>query len=294
MDTPLVVTPTATRPASRQPLSALSKWTVVSLAAMVVLLIWLELVLEVSARACSARQLPVCPPVALILGLPALVVAVLIVATRRRWAPLLGVLYWILLIAANMRHLASDEWRIPHDLAHPEYFDTFAFTVVMLAVAVVGIVSGVSATIQNYRAPTAAEMDDARRQTPRWFPALLAALAGLALGAIVVAAIPRAAVGGGMSDSELATLPALSAVRTGFDRGELRVKAGEVVALRLENRDTVVHSFNLDELNLHVLMRPGKPGLALFKTGTPGTYTFYSDVGDDRWMGMVGTLIVEP
>src|SRR6266508_5421603 len=151
MDTPLAVAPTATRPAGRQRLSALSKWTVATLAAVVVMLIWLQ-VAVVSQYWFFA----------LVVGTPALVVAVPIVVTRRRWAPLLGVLYWVLLVGSALR-------RIPYDITHPEYFDTFAFTVVVNALAVIGIVAGVGATIQNYRAPRAAETDDGRRRVPAWF-----------------------------------------------------------------------------------------------------------------------------
>src|SRR6266540_3275186 len=166
MDSPLVVT--RTRAAGGTPLAALSKWTVATLVAVVVMLIWLQ-VAVVSQYWFFA----------LVLGTPALVAAVPIVATRRRWAPLLGVLYWVLLVASALR-------RMPYDITHPEYFDTFAFTVIVNALAVVGTIAGVGATIQNYRAPRAAETDDGRRRVPAWFPALLWSLAGLCLGALLI------------------------------------------------------------------------------------------------------------
>ena len=192
MDTPPIVTPTATRPAGRQPLPALSKWTVATLAAAVVMLIYLNV------TALSQYF----PWFALVLGLPAVVAAVPIVVTRWRWAPLLGMLYWILLVASALR-------RIPYDITHPEYFDTFAFTVVINAVAVVGIVAGAGATVQNYRAPTAAETADGRRRVPEWFPAVLWSLAGLCLGALLIGALPRADDTIGVSPEALAALPAL-------------------------------------------------------------------------------------
>jgi len=279
MDTPLVVNPTATRPAGRKPLPALSKWTVATLAAVVVMLIWLQVAVARSFF----------PPLALALGTPALVVAVPIVATRWRWAPLLGAIYWILIIVVN-------RGVIPYDITHPEFFDTFAFTVIVLALAVVGIVAGIGATIQNYRAPAAPETDTDWRRVPHWFPTMLWSLAALCAGALLVGAIPRtSATSGttGVSPEALAALPALGVDHFQFDQQELRVKAGQIVALRLENRDDRDHSFDIDEFKVHVPIGRDQPSLALFTPDKPGTYTFYCNVPGHR-ATMVGTLIVEP
>src|SRR5712691_1406534 len=105
METPLAVNSTASRPTGRKPLPALSKWTVATLAAIILMLIWLQVVVIGGFS----------PPLALILGLPAAVVTVPIGATRWRWAPLLGVLYWIALVALNVPFIRQD-------LAHPEIF----------------------------------------------------------------------------------------------------------------------------------------------------------------------------
>jgi uncharacterized cupredoxin-like copper-binding protein len=268
MDTLSGVTPIAMPPARRKPLSALSKWLVFTLAAIVLMLIWLQVAV---VRGFS-------PPLVLILGLPTLVVAVPIVATRWRWVPLLGALYWILLFVMN--------WKVtPYDITHPEAYNTFAFTVIAQALTMVGIVAGVGATVQNYRGPAGPDAET-----------LIWALAGLCLGALLVGAIPRTSAtssNAGVSPQALAALPALGMKHLKFDQQELRVKAGEVVALRLENRDDREHSFDIDELNVHVPIGIGQAGLALFTPDKPGTYTFYCSVPGHR-ATMVGTLIVEP
>jgi uncharacterized cupredoxin-like copper-binding protein len=277
MSTQPVVTPNTPHLAGRKPLTALSQWTVAALAALILMLIDLQVGIVGQFS----------PPLALVLGLPALAVAVLLLATRWRWAPLLAVLYWILLVVVNVPY-------IRHDLAHPEYFNPFAFTVIVLVLAVVGLVAGVGATIQNYRGPRAAETDNGRRRLPAWFRPLLWSLAGLCLGALLVGALPRATSGATVSAGTLAALPTLTAAQIRFAPTELRVKAGEIVALRLENRDNTPHSFNIDAFNVHIEMPPGESSLALFKASTPGIYTFYCDVPGHREAGMVGTLIVEP
>jgi plastocyanin len=195
-----------------------------------------------------------------------------------RWTPLLGALLSGLVVAGN-------SGPIIYDLTHPEGFHAFAYMVVAVAFAVVGVVAGIGATAQNYRA--------SERRAPRWLPTSLVALAALGLGAILVAAIPREA-GAGVSPEALAGLPALTTPDFRFDRSEIKVKVGETVALRLDNPHTAPHSFDIDELNLHVPMISGKSGLALFKPAEPGTYTFYCGLPGHRELGMEGMLIVEP
>jgi len=277
MDTPLVVNPTVARAAGRQPLSALSKWTVATLGTLIVMLIWLQVVVVRGFF----------PPLVLILGLPALVVAAPIVLTRWRWAPLLAVLYWILILIMNRE-------QIPHDITHPEVFNPFAFTVMVLALAVVALVAGVGATVQSYRVGTAAGMAGDPLHLPRWFPGLLVSLAGICGGALLVGAIPQAEDTTGVSPEALAALPALGAGHFQYDQPELRVRAGQVIALRLENRDNVGHSFDIDEFNVHVPIGLDGPSLALFTPNKPGTYTYYCSLPSHRELGMVGTLIVEP
>ena len=81
-----------------------------------------------------------------------------------------------------------------------------------------------------------------------------------------------------------------------FAQKELRVKAGETVALRLDNKDRETHLFEVDEFTIHAPVLPGEEGLALFKVTQPGTYTFYCapHYNKEAGEGMKGTLIVEP
>jgi nitrite reductase (NO-forming) len=122
----------------------------------------------------------------------------------------------------------------------------------------------------------------------------LGALTGLCLGALLVASLAVGTSTGGVSAETLAKLPALATLPNAFDRTELRAKAGETVALRLENQDTQSHGFDIDELNIHTLLPAGATSLALFTPSTPGSYTFYCSIPGHREAGMVGTLIVEP
>ncbi len=250
----------------RAPLSALTKLTIAAL-------------LGLASVAVYAKTMVVGPmdlSTAILTAVLLLVAGV--IATGRRWAPLLGVLMSSLPIVGSLN-------LIIHDLTHPEAFSLFVIVLLVVATTLVGIVAGVSATVQNYRSR--------ERRIPRvMFPAL-AAFAGLCVGAILVAAIPREA-SAGVDSTILAGLAPLTTPDFSFEQTELTAKVGETVALRFENPHIAPHSFDIDELNVHIPAAPGSQGLILFTPTQPGTYTYYCAVPGHRGLGMEGTLIVAP
>jgi uncharacterized cupredoxin-like copper-binding protein len=141
------------------------------------------------------------------------------------------------------------------------------------------------ATLQNYRA--------AGRGAPRGTFAAQTALIGLCVGALLVGAL-AARGSAGVSPEILARLPAISTPGMHFDQPELKIKAGDTIALRLENPHSASHSFDIDALNVHVPVVAGQQGLILLAPTQPGSYSFYCSVPGHREAGMVGTLIVEP
>jgi uncharacterized cupredoxin-like copper-binding protein len=250
------------QPAARAPLSALAKVTIATLVACLVLMTYMQMLVGGWD-----------PPVLLIFGIPAVLFALPVALIRRRWAAWFGVFFWAAFLAANGPYLA-------HDLAHPEIRQVFIFMVVLVAVNVIGLAAGLGAALARASG------------LPRWFTNGVKVVLGVCVGASFVAALPRA--GSGVDAATLARLPALTTTRMQFTQPELRAVAGETVALRLENSDPAGHSFDIDELNVHVSMPPGEPTLALFTPTEPGAYVFYCSVPGHREAGMVGTLVVEP
>jgi heme/copper-type cytochrome/quinol oxidase subunit 2 len=264
METPLIMTdksaPTRLLPAT------LGKLTLIALVGLALCLAYLQ----------AAIIGALIPPLA-VFAVVSLVVAG-VVGIGWRWAPALGALWSAFIIVGNSEAIA-------YNFAHPNNTHQFNFTVITLAVAVVGVVAGVSAAVQNYRG--------AERSTPRSLPVVLTALVALCLGAILVAAIPQGGASAGVSAEVLSGLSALSVASSAFDQQEIHAKVGETIALRLDNRDSEAHSFDIDELNVHAPMPARQSGLALFKPSKPGTYTFYCGIPAHRNL-MVGKLIVEP
>jgi uncharacterized cupredoxin-like copper-binding protein len=255
---------TISRPA-RLPLPALSKLASAAVAGLALALIYVQAMLIGE----------LVPPLAVFAGL--MILAATLMATGWRWTPLLGTLLSLLVIAGNSEHLV-------YDLTHPESFHIFVFSVVAVGLALVGAVAGIGATLQNYRS--------ADRRAPRGTTTALTAFVALCVGAILVAALPREA-GAGASPEMLAQLPAVTIPDLRFEQEQLKVKAGEMVALRLDNQHAAPHSFDVDELNVHVPVAAGKQSLILFQPAQPGTYTFYCAVPGHREAGMEGTLVVE-
>lgn len=218
--------------------------------------------------------------------IPALVVAA-IVASRFRWTPALGALFSGLMPQDGAMFLTDL-------LTQPDTPATFGLAASFFASAAAGLIAGIAATVQNYRAPRSRPF--VNPPAPRWvYPALLA-LAALVLGGILTTAIQPHGVSTGFSPETLATLPVLTAKDHLFDQPEIRARVGETVALRLDNGDTSTHYLDIDEFNVHTIIPAGKSNVALFKPTQPGRYTFYCHPHADKAArtGMVGTLIVEP
>jgi plastocyanin len=272
MGTPLV----ATRTWSLKPLGALRLWTIIGLVGSISALIYMQM-----------TAIGFDPLVSGFVLLASIIAAAVVVGWR--WAPLLGALWSILLLAAFGPNAV-------YDLTHPAVFDHFAFSVIVVAFMVATVVAGIGATVQHERSRRRPDSTTEPRQAPRALLAFLGALTGLCLGALLVASLAAGTSAGGVSASALAKLPALTTLPNsfGFDRTELRAKVGETVALRLSNQDTQSHSFDIDEFTVHTSLPAGATSLALFTPSTPGTYTFYCSIPGHREAGMVGTLIVEP
>ena len=210
-----------------------------------------------------------------------------IVALRFRWPPALGALLCAMQLIEGSIFLGSA-------LSQPDSILTFTFAALFFLISIVGLVAGVGATVQNYRAPRSRPLVDP--PAPGWaYPAVLA-LSALTLGGILSTAIQPRGVQPNFSPEAVAALPALTAKDEQFDQSQISAKVGETVVLRLENADTNTHYLDIDEFNVHALIPPGKRNVALFKPTQPGTYTFYCHPHADKAAraGMVGTLVVEP
>jgi len=94
----------------------------------------------------------------------------------------------------------------------------------------------------------------------------------------------------------------VAAAMDGFDKPEIRIKAGEPVTIRLTSLDNSHHTdgggkhqWAVDELGLNIITQPESSNYTTFTPDKPGTYTFYCDIccGGRANPTMNGTLVVE-
>jgi plastocyanin len=209
-----------------------------------------------------------------------------VMATGWRWTSLIAT---VLLGLLTIGVIAPTMSMILQEISTPG-MPMGPLLLLLLPTMVIGTITGVVTTVQNYRqTPT-------NRHLPRWLTLVLCTIIGLALGASGLHVIAAAPEGTEVAHKILASLPSLVTKDFAFDQQEIRVKAGELVALRLTNADQMPHSFDVDEFDVHVLMPPSQDALALFIPTEPGTNTFYCAPHYNKATGegMKGTLIVEP
>lgn len=220
---------------------------------------------------------------ALIVPLAIIMILTLVVAgvcaTRWRWAPLLAALWVIISVIPGLEPYISA-------LTQPAETGLFIVTLVSLLLLLIALVAGVAELVAG-RSQEAGSV-------PRWLSSFLFGTATFAVGASLVATLSQPGATAGISAEVLAQLPALVGGRNTFDQAELRARVGERVVLRLENSDTLMHSFDIDEFNVHVPMPTGSPALAIFTPTEAGSYRFYCRIPGHTEAGMFGTLIVEP
>ena len=224
------------------------------------------------------KLLPVFVSIASILVILGILAVVWPVARRHAWVWLVPVALAVLLQSIN----AQDT---PYDLARPANTSPFLVTIVALAGALAAIVGGVVAFIEVRQGQPLS-----KRSAAVW---LSAALVGIVVGAAVTSQLAgRSSTGGSAVEA-----PTVTEVVTIHDRmfvgHSLHMKYGQVLGLVIVNPTDVAHSFDLDSLDIHILLRANSTTAVVIHPRGAGTLTFYCSYHGHRAAGMVGTITVE-
>lgn len=83
----------------------------------------------------------------------------------------------------------------------------------------------------------------------------------------------------------------MEATNFSFSPNVIKASAGDRVSLTF-TKNSGFHTFVIDEIDLEFAIAQGEV-LNFTAPNTPGSYTFYCDIGSHRAQGMEGTLIVE-
>lgn len=198
---------------------------------------------------------------------------------RRAWFWLVAVLLAVLLLAMNAPY-------IPYDLARPANTSRFLLASVVLAGALAVIVGGVVSVLEI------------RLGRPIWTRSGRAARGSMvAIGIVVGAAVTSLLAGMNLGGAGVAEAPTITAVitvdDTKFVENRLRVQHGAILGLFVTNPTDIGHSFDIDSLDVHVLLPPHSTRAVAIHPDGPGTLEFYCSVAGHRDAGMVGTVIVD-
>ena len=155
---------------ARQPLSAFGKLTAVALLGGTV------------SSGILAITIGYPDNTALLIVTACLLLATGLVATGFRWIPPL-----VTLLSGIFLYQIATEPFVAYHLTNPKEGGFLPFVLDVLIIAFVFVTFGASigATVQNYR--------QGERQAPRWLPSALTGVAGMVIGAILIAAIAQPA-----------------------------------------------------------------------------------------------------
>jgi plastocyanin len=199
-----------------------------------------------------------------------------VVVRGPRWAPLLA-------IPVAVAVLDRMRVYVPFSLERPEEIGSLVFSLLVLAVVGVCLVTGPVAVLSTYRAV---------RRATTW-----SAAGGLAVAALLGVALAASAQpdqGEGLTAAERASLPQVVMDDYRYVPDALSVQAGQELQVLLVNDDTETYRLVLDELDVDVVVPSGREAVVRLRPEARGTFTWYSseEDGEHRALGMVGTLEV--
>ncbi len=200
-------------------------------------------------------------------------------ARRRSW-------FWILDVVAGILILLLFAPGIAFSLTHPGDAQGFIPTVLALLGAGLAIAGGIRAFL------------DLRRGSPSWTRSgragwVVTALVAVTVGALATSAVAGSASAGGGGVAEAPTVTGVvTAQDIKFAETTLSMKNGEVLGLFVINKDDFAHTFDIDELNIHVALPARSTTAVAIKPTAAGTLPFYCAVPGHKEAGMAGTLTI--
>lgn len=221
---------------------------------------------------------------AVIIGLVAISVVVGLAAVA--WTPArTRPWFWIACAVLGLLVLLFNGFYAPYALTHPADALTFVTTLAALVAGVLVIVGSLTA------------WREARGGRPLWHARgraglVIAGIAGLVLGASVTSFVAAASTSAGQA---LSGPPAATATLLAKDTafvGDLEAASGQVLGVFVTNADAYAHSFDLDELGIHVPLPATSTTFVALQPTKGGQLPFYCAIPGHRDAGMVGTITV--
>jgi hypothetical protein len=176
---------------------------------------------------------------------------------------------------------------LAYDITRPTITETFLRSMLVLVGGLAIIVGGITAFVE------------VRRGRPVWTRIRpIGWVSTVVVGALVGAAITSLLAGSASAGrAGVAEEPSVSGVliveRNAFGQTGLPMSHGDVLGLFIVNADPFPHSFDIDSLDIHVLLPPNSTTAVAIKPTGAREVEFYCSVPGHVAAGMVGTLSVE-
>jgi uncharacterized cupredoxin-like copper-binding protein len=172
-------------------------------------------------------------------------------------------------------------------------FTAWLTMTVLLVAAGVGVAFGMAASLEAFgrKTPAPALLGDHFSIAAMGASAALGSTIGMALLGVAVAATPPPADSTATLQGRPDNYVTVVMHNVRFDPADLELPAGKVTAVFLVNEDPFGHSFDVDELNVHVPVAAGETRVVMLDPPAGASLRFYCSIPGHEDAGMVGTLV---
>ncbi|MEO5918550.1 MAG: cupredoxin domain-containing protein [Candidatus Limnocylindrales bacterium] len=193
---------------------------------------------------------------------------------------------WLVLIIPPVLFLLLNAPYIPYSLTHPA---DLGFTAVLPMVLMTAVIA--AAGFAAFREAGGAVVE---RWTGVRSRIVMSVIAGVVLGGSATGYLAATSAGGGTALTGAPTTTAtLVAEKTMFLTTSYSIEGSDTMGLFVENRDAFAHSFDIDELDLHVQLPADSTVALTIKPTASGPLAFYCAIPGHLEAGMAGTIEVK-
>jgi len=164
---------------------------------------------------------------------------------------------------------------------------------IMLVAAAVGIPFALIATLEAFgrRTPRPAMVGSLFSPSALFVSGVTGAVVGMTLLAVAVAASPSA--GGGLTVGAPDDYTSVVMRDVRFEPADVRLAAERTTAIFVVNEDGFDHSFDIDELDIHVMIPGGQTSVVMVTPQAGDTFDIYCGIPGHTEIGMVGRLVAD-
>jgi plastocyanin len=201
-------------------------------------------------------------------GAMALTAAIILLVIKKKWTPVIGVIYGLIftiltvpsLFISMFRHI-DPEYNGMIEASNPFIGISFLSALLVFFVFLASL-AGLLLNLGRIPAPAA------------WFPVLRGGMAGAVLMGLIISLYLQNYWVSGINAEALEKLPVIVMKPDSAEPSEMVLRAGETVVLRIINESkNNCHILDFPELDASVHTEHGRPGLIVI-TPEPGTYEY--------------------